>query len=162
MSLVPPPALDVIRRRRERYRPVWNGAIITSLCVAAGYVVGTTTLPAVPTPTNVARAYVEAKIAGDWSGAWAHLCRPVRSAIDYRTFAERADYANEYFHTPTDVDIEIGDVRGIQGPNGPSASVAVTMTSDERNREDWVYRGEVLIVEEDGGFRVCQEGASQA
>jgi hypothetical protein len=32
------------------------------------------------------------------------------------------------------------------------------VTSDERNREDWVFRGEVLIVNEGGEFRVCQEG----
>jgi hypothetical protein len=158
MTLVPPPALDVIRRERERYRSVWNGGIVTSVCVAGGVVLATTTLPAVPTPANVARAYVEARFGGDWPGAWATLCRAVRSAIDYPAFAERADYANEYFHMPSDVNIEIGDVRGVRELNGHSASVAVTVTSDERNREDWVFRGEVLIVNEGGEFRVCQEG----
>jgi hypothetical protein len=141
----------------ERHRPVWIGAIITSACVAAGVVLATMTLPAVPTPARVARTYAEARFASDWPQAWALLCETVRSAIDYPTFAERADHANEYFGMPSDVDIEIGDVRGVQGPNGPAASVAITATSGERRREHWVYRGEVLLVEEGGEFRVCQK-----
>lgn len=154
-----PLAADVDRRDRKRARRKRTFRIAVAV-IAGIFVSGWLHSPA-PTPTNVARAYVEAKITGDWSRAWALTCTTVHSAVDYATFADRAEYANRYYAMPSDVDVEIEGLRGIRGPSGPSAEVAIAMTSDEPNRGSWVYRAEMLLVQEPAGFRVCTKDADE-
>ena len=160
MTLTPPaPAHDVIRRRRESHRPVWNAAIITSALVGAGAVVALATLPAVPTPGHVAEAYLEARFAHDWSHAWALVCASNRAALgDSSAYAENVTFIDDYYSMPSDVDVEIDGLRGAQGPYGSAAAVAITVTSGEPNRSNWESSGEVLVVEERGEFRVCDPG----
>ena len=160
MTLTPPvPALDVIRRRRESHRPVWNGAIITSALVAAGAAAALATLPAVPTPGHVTEAYLEARFAHDWPDAWTLVCASNRAALgDSSAYAENVTFIDDYYSMPADVDVEIDGLRGAQGPGGRAAAVAIRVTSGERNRENWESSGEVLVVEEGGEFRVCDPG----
>lgn len=159
MTLASPLAVD---SRRKRSAAVWLGALLTSAFVGAGAAVAVSTLPAVPTPTNVARAYVEAWFASDGARAWGLLCSPSRSAMGgYTVFAENLASADEYNFFPSDVDVAVGDVHGVRGTSRPVAAVAVTATSDERNREEWEFSGELLLVEEGGAFRVCDQGLRQ-
>jgi hypothetical protein len=159
MTLASPLAVD---GRRKRSAAVWLGALLTSAFVGAGAAVAVSTLPAVPTPTNVVRAYVEAWFASDGPRAWGLLCSPSRSAMgDYTVFAENLASADEYNLFPSDVDVAVGDVHGARGTSLPSAAVAVTLTSDERSREDWEISGDLLIVEENGEFRVCGDGLGE-
>jgi hypothetical protein len=156
MSFTSP--LDVEVTGRGRTRSIWTGAIITSACVAAGVALATATLPAVPTPTNVAIAYTEARFAHDWPTTWDLLCGPTHAAMGgYAAFAEGVAHLDEYVR-PTDVDVSVGDVHGVRGASSPFATVAVTVTSVDGTLEDWETSGELFIVEEDGEFRVCQDG----
>ena len=148
-----PPAfvLEEIRRRRERRGPIWNGAVLTIAFVAAGVIVASMTLSPVLSPTNVAKAYAEARFARDWSGAWDLLCRPVRAANgDYRAFADRA--ADGFHFMPWDVDVSTGRMHGV---DGSAIVVPVSVRSREPLYKDWKADGDVILVLEDGKFRVC-------
>jgi hypothetical protein len=127
------------------------------MCVAGGFALAMTTLPVPRTPDRVAQDFVEARFDGDWRAAWEMLCRPVRESVAYATFVERFEYVNDYYVMPSDVDVTAGDVRVAPGPNGPALTVDVRVTSDERNRENWAIDAELLVVEEDGGLRVCSD-----
>jgi hypothetical protein len=117
----------------------------------------------VQTPANVAKAYVEVRFADDWTGAWSVLCRETRSTwVSYATYAENANYVNEYYAMPSDVDVSIGEVHDSRELGRAAAVVAMTVTSDERYREDWETGGDLLIVEEEGEFRVCNDGVARS
>jgi hypothetical protein len=123
----------------------------------------TWTLPAVPTPGNVARAFLEADNAHDWPKTWALMCSQTRSEIgDYSAFTQGLAYLDyyddEYSESDPVITIEIDDLRDVRAPSGPAVSVAVTMSSGERNRPSWESSGELLVVEEDGELRVCDQG----
>ncbi|TFV87429.1 hypothetical protein [Blastococcus sp. CT_GayMR16] len=148
-------------RPRHRTRSICLGAIITSACVAAGATLAQSTLPAAPTPTNVALAFFEASFANDGPGAWALLCRPTRLAIsDDETYTGELDEQDNA--GPPDVDISVGDIHGVAGPDGPAAAVTVTFTSEHGNPEDRELSLELQVVEEDGEFRVCFPGFTES
>ena len=158
-----PPPFVVAALPRKRSRAVWVGSIITSVFVTAGAALATWTLPAVPTPGNVARAFLEADNAHDWPTIWALMCSRTRSEIgDYSAFTQGLAYLDYYDDGYSESDpvitIEIDDVRGVRAPSGPAVAVAVTMSSGERNSPSWESSGELLVVEEDGELRVCDRG----
>jgi hypothetical protein len=162
--LVAPPRMGPSHQHAApvRRNPARVEAVITGACVAAGLSVALATLHPVQTPGRVVEAFVEAGIHEDWSTAWALVCRPTREAVGFTNFTEHVAYVNEYSMAPSDVDVEVEDIRTIHGQNGPMWSVAVRLTSDERNREDWEDRGEVPVVLEDGTPRVCPVPVSPA
>jgi hypothetical protein len=147
----PPPPLPA----RPRRRAVPKHALIAGAAVAAGFGLAMAALPPFGTPQNVAKAYVQARFDDDPSAAWAVMCQPFQEAISYTSFEETVIGVNEYYFMPSDVDIAIDDVRGIDEPSGPAVRVGVTVTSDERNREDWALPIDLVLVEEGGAFRVC-------
>jgi len=159
MSSLPPFVLDEIRRRRESRGPIWNGGIAVFTFVTAGAGVATWALPPGDTPTNVARAYVEARYDRDWARAWELVCRSTRSAFgDYAAYVEDSEYAFDSYVGPTDVDVSVDDVQAAVTQGRPSAAVTLTVTSVE----NWETGGEVLVVDEDGEFRVCGDQPSGA
>jgi hypothetical protein len=98
MTLVAPPAIDL---RRRRSWPIWLGAGITAAFAAAGTVVATAILPAFQTPADVAKAYLEARYAGNWSEAWARECSLTRSFVgDYSGFVDSAADWDEELSLP--------------------------------------------------------------
>lgn len=145
--------------RRERSRATYNGALLTALFVLGGAVLATVVLPPVPTPANVAKAYVNARFDRDWAAAWDLVCRPSREALgSYANYAEYADYWADRYRPPSDVSVSVGDLHGVPGGAGRSAIVTMSVTSDDRHRESWEVGGELTLVEEDGAFRVCGQG----
>jgi hypothetical protein len=82
------------------------------------------------------------------------ICTPSREAIGgVAIFAERVAYVNEYSMAPSEVDAEITAIERAQVSTGPALRMAVSLTSDER--DGWGDRGELLVVRENGEFRVC-------
>ena len=155
MTVVPHLVADVGRRRR--HGSIWAGALITSACVAAGSAVALSTMPAVPKPADVAKAYLEARYAADWSQAWALLCTPGRSfAGSYTAYAERSAYWDALLSLPADVAVAVGEVHSPPGP-GEFPTVSVTLTSAEQNPNRQMT-GELPVTVEDGQFRVCDGG----
>ena len=155
-----PPAfvLDEIRRRRERRGPVWNGLVLTTALVAAGFLVASMTLAPAPTPGNVVNAYVDALFARDWSAAWDLLCRPARAAnAGYAAYAEKSRQAFQFL--PHDVDVATDRLR-IVGEVRPGIAVPVMVTSDELDYENWHVAGVIVVVREGDAFRVCSSGVT--
>jgi len=77
MTVVPPPA----RVRSRRSGSIWLGAFVTAGLVAGGTVVATSALPTLQTPAEVAKTYLDARFAGDWSEAWAMECSMTHSFV---------------------------------------------------------------------------------
>jgi hypothetical protein len=154
-----PPAfvIEEIRRRRERRGPIWNGVVVTTLFVAAGFVVASMTLSPVPTPGNVAKAYVEARFARDWSAAWALVCGPAQTA--HGGYTAYADSAQDEMHfAPRDVDVSTGHVHRLNGLRS-GVAVPITVESEDLYYKDWVLDGNMIVVQEDDGLRVCERSA---
>jgi hypothetical protein len=148
-----PPAflVEEIRRRRERRNSICNGALLTSAFVAAGFVIASMTITPVPTPGNVAKAYVEARFARDWSTAWDLMCRPDQAA--HGSYAEYANSSHHGFHfMPRDVDVSTGRMHGV---DRSAVAVPVTVDSEDPYYEDWEVDGDLIVVREDGELRVC-------
>jgi hypothetical protein len=146
--------------RRARIRRARKGAVITSVFVAAGAAVATVTLPSVPTPANVATAYIEARFARDWPGAWELLCGQSRAAIGgYPVYTANANYWADNYFPPSDIEVSVGELHGNPGPDGPSAVVTMSVTSDEGNRHEWEVGGELILVNEGGEVRVCGQSS---
>ena len=156
MTAAPAFVLEEIRRRRERRGPIWTGVVLTIAFVAVGFCVASTTLLHVSTPNNVATAYAEARFDRDWAAAWDLLCRPARTANgSYRTYADRA--ADGFRFMPWDVDVSTGRMHGV---DGSAIAVPVTLSSRELLYEDWQVDDELVLVVEDGRFRVCDHSRS--
>jgi hypothetical protein len=135
--------------------PTRREAVITGVCVTAGLVAALVALPPAETPGYAAKTFVQAGIQEDWRAAWDLVCRPAREAAGgFASFVEQMNYVNGYNLGPTDVDVDIEDIRG---QAGPVWIVSVAMTSDDN--EDWEDRGEIPVVLEDGHFRVCTAAA---
>jgi hypothetical protein len=140
-----------LQRRRTRIEALAVGA-----CVVAGLGGFMAVVGPSDTPASVTGAFVEASFAEDTSAAWALLCRVGREAHGgYAEFSERIAGANQYLMNPSDVDVDIEGTEGVNQANARGVAVAYTVTSDEKNRENWDVWGEALVVREDGRFRVC-------
>jgi hypothetical protein len=151
MTAPPAYVLEEIRRRRESRGPIWNGGALTIAFVAAGFIVASMTLSPVLSPIDVAKAYAEARFARDWSAAWDLLCRPAQAANgDYRAYADSA--ADGFHFMPWDVDVSTGRMHDV---DGSAVAVPVSVSSPELLYEDWKADRDVLVVLEDGKFRVC-------
>jgi hypothetical protein len=148
----PPPdfVVEAMRRRRESRRPIHNAAGFTIAFVIAGVLITSVTLSPIRTPSDVARAYAEARFARDWSAAWDLLCSPARTAVhDYRAYA---DAASETFRVmPYEVDVSTGRTTRV---GASEIAVPVTVTSPEYR--DWELHGHVVLVLENARFRVCE------
>ncbi len=150
MTLFPPPALDTTRRR---WWSLWIGVLITSACVAAGAAVVLSTQQSVEKPAAVAKAYLEARCAGNWPQAWALVCTRTRWFVgDYTSFVANAVHWDEPLSLPRHFEVAVGDIHAAAQPGGFS-TVTAMVTSAER--KDWSITGEVPLVVEDGRFRVC-------
>lgn len=148
-----PLAADV--DRRDRRRSIRKCTVRLVLFVAGGAAVSAWTLPEVPTPSNVAREYVQTRYERDWAAAWEVMCRSSRSDWgDYATYAEHSEYVSKYYFMPTDVDVSVDGFRGAEKLGGPALTVALRVTG-----ERWNLGGDVDVVEEAGEFRVCNVGA---
>lgn len=140
----------------RRASSIRQGALITGMCVAVGAAVAAWTLPPAPTPTNITRTFLEARLASDSATAWDLLCRSVRYALgDENTLAENWARADELHVMPSDATVSIGDVEARKGFDGPFAAVAFTLSSEQGGTEDWHDAAYLFLVPEDGGFRVC-------
>jgi hypothetical protein len=155
MTLAPvSPALGVSRRRRTS---IWFGAIITSACVAGGATVALSTLHPVQKPADVAKTYLEARYAGNWSEAWALECMMTRTFVgSYADFVEDGAYWDQSLSLPRHVEVAVGDIQDSTEESAGFTSVAVTVTSAEKR--NWSISGQVPLVVEDGQFRVCDGG----
>jgi hypothetical protein len=117
-----------------------------------------TALPPLQTPARVAQTFVEARYAENWPAAWDLACRAGRDLHgSYTAFAEDLAYLNDYSMTPTDVDVEIEGLERVDEPGAHGVSVAFRATSGERP-DGWAERGEIFVIQEDGGLRVCIAG----
>ncbi|MCW2699758.1 MAG: hypothetical protein JWQ45_1293 [Blastococcus sp.] len=160
---MPPIAGEVIASpgpRRPPRPPTRSGAIrsdatVVAAAVAAGFALTVTTVPTAPTPQRVAESFVRALFDEDWTAARQVLCQSDRDRLDYPTFARRLVALNGDSPMPSDVDLELNDVRAGRGPDDPQIRVRITATSDERHREDWALTGDVPLLLEDGAVRVC-------
>jgi hypothetical protein len=154
MTVLPDFVVEEIRRRRESRAPIWNAAIIVGLVVAAGFTVAWMTLTPAPTYSNVARDYVEARLDRDWAAAWELMCRERQSSFGgFEAYAEQAEFVADFLFLPRDFDVSIGSTSEIDLPGLTGRTVAVTVTTDER--EGWRMGGPVLVVAEEGELRVC-------
>jgi hypothetical protein len=143
------------RMPRRPPRPVLTGAITTVACVAGAFGLAMQTLPPLQTPGRVAQTFVEARYAEDSPAAWDLICRAGRDAHGgYTAFTERLAYMNEYYMTPSYVNVEIEGLKSVSEPGAHGFSVAYRVTSDERPA-GWAERGEALVIQEDGELRVC-------
>jgi hypothetical protein len=141
--------------RRARNRATRKGASLVIAFVAGGAALGSWLLPPAPTPTDVAQAYVEARFDRDWEEAWSLVCREDRTLYgDYTAYAEQSDYVFRRYFMPTDVDVTTGSAHS--GPIGGSAAVTVSVTTPDGGMFlNWEIGGDVPVVAEDGGLRVC-------
>jgi hypothetical protein len=140
---------------RERDRAFWNGGIVATAFVATGFAVATMALPPVATPANVARSYTELRYDRDWAAAWELTCRSSRADWDdFATYAENSEYVFDYYSMPQDIDVSIDGFHGAVRSRVPAMSVALTIAADE----DWDLNGDLHVVEENGTFRVCDDG----
>ena len=145
----PPEAVD-----RRHHRSIWLGGALTRAFVAAGSALAASVMPLVPTPSNVAEAYVEARLTDDWAEAWELMCAPSRSELGgYSSFAERAADVNHRSAMPSEVDASVV-ADSPQATTPPSALADVIVTSDERS-EDWELHEFLDLVVENGKFRAC-------
>ena len=141
------------RRERRRLR---TEALITGACIPSALAAATVALPTPETPGTVVRTFVEARYGADWSAAWTLICRIGREAHGgYAAFVERMEYMNEYFFSPSDVDVDIRRSYGVNQPEARGVSVAYRVTSDEDGREYWAEGAEAPVIREDGEFRIC-------
>jgi len=137
-----------------RRRLPW-AALVTAVCVAAGFWLGATYLPEPPTPIHAAVAYTEASFARDWPAAWADICRSLRAVSDYGQFVESLDDWADHNSEPTEVDIETGDMKRVHIGSRSYFVVTVRATTEEPGWEDWRFHQAVPLVQEDGEFRMC-------
>ena len=149
-----PPAPAV--SRPQRTLSISIGALITSACVAGGAMVALATLHPVVKPADVAKAYLEARYAGDWTEAWALECDMTGAFVGgYAGFVVAAANWDEALDLPRHVEVTVGRVHHSETPGG-FAAVTATVTSPEQR--GWSISGEVPLVEEHGQFRVCDGG----
>jgi hypothetical protein len=154
------PVHEPIQRARRGRTRTRIEALAVGVCVATGFGASMVALPSFETPASVTRTFIDATFTKDWPAAWALLCDIGRDAHgDFGAFSERLTYAHEYLMNPSDVDVEIGEIDGVDQAKSRGVAVEYTVTSDARNREDWDVRGEALVVQEDGRFRVCTAGS---
>jgi hypothetical protein len=153
MTAPPEVVLDEIWRHRERRNSICKGALLTSVFVAVGFIVASMTLSPARAPSEVAKAYADARFARDWSGAWDLLCQPARAANGgYQAYADSA--AETLRFMPIDVDVSTGRMERIYGS---AVAIPVTVTSPEPLYKDWEAHSHVVLVLEDGKFRVCDD-----
>jgi len=154
MTLAAPSAIEVRRRRSRR---IWLGAGITVAFAAAGTVVATATLPTVQTPADVAKTYLEARYAGEWSKAWALECALTHSFVgSYSRFAENAASWDEELSLPRHVVVKVGD--GLHHDGEPDGFLTVTATVTSPERRGWSVTGELPLIVNDGQAQVCDGG----
>lgn len=143
--------------RARRRLPIWLGAIVTSACVAAGSAVALPVLHSVETPAEVAKAYLEARYAGDWSQAWAMQCWITHSALGSRSrFAKNGAYVDKELALPPHVTVEVAD--DIHPVPALDSFVSVTATLTSSERRDWSITGKVPLLVKDDQIRVCDGG----
>jgi hypothetical protein len=151
MTVVSPQAAE-----ERSTRSVWLGAAITSAVIAAGTAVAVWTVPDAPTPSNVAESFIHARFTGDFRAAWDLLCRETRSQLgDFPSFAEQVARTNLNSALPSDIDISAREVM-VQPTTPLKVNVGAVVTSEERNYDRFQVWLELL--EQDGQFRVCDDG----
>ncbi len=142
----------------RRPRPSPTAALVTAVCVAAGFWLGATYLPGPPTPVRAAVAYTEAGFARDWAATWALMCRSLRAVTDRDKFVDTLEHWAEHTSEPTNVDIETGDMELVHVGSRSYFVVTVKATTDEPRWRGWHFQEEVPLVQEDGEFRMCVPG----
>jgi len=154
MIAVPPPAPHVVRRKRTS---IWIGAIITTACVAVGTLAATATLAPLKTPAQVAKAYLEARYAGEWDEAWAMECAMTHSFVGSRSrFARAGSHWDEELRLPRHVVVDVAD--DVQAAEGLDSIITVTATVSSPERRDWSITGEVPLLVQDDRIQVCDGG----
>ena len=152
MTVASPTGVGVGHRRSG-----WLGAAITSAVVAVGTAAAMWTIPSVPTPTNIAKAFVEARFTGDFEGAWELLCGETRSVLgSYSSFAKQAARTNQTNSLPFEVDVAVREVQ-FQPTVPLEVDVGVVVTSEERD-DDWHIPGRMRLIGQGDQFRVCDNG----
>jgi hypothetical protein len=146
--------------RGRRLLPILLGAVITTAFVAGGTAVATATLPTLQTPADVAKTYLEARYAGDWSKAWAMECSLTHSFVgSYSRFAEDGAYWDEELFLPRHVVVHVGD--GLHHDAGqPDGFLTVPVTVTSAERPEWSIAGDLPLVVSDGQIQVCDGGLS--
>ena len=144
---------------RERARSINRCAVATLAFVVLGTAAALFAMPPVPTPGNVAKAFVEARYDRNWSAAWELLCRPARDVVgDHTFYSERSDYVFEYLSMPEDVEVSTGHLYRTEWHGKPAVAVPIWITAE--NPENWETGGDLRLVEEDGQLRVCDQGST--
>jgi hypothetical protein len=130
-------------------------ALLTGLCVAAGLIVASMTLPPPTTPGHAAEVFVRAMYDGDWPAAWRLLCQPARQSVgSFDHFAEQAAQVKKNERRPRSVRVFVDDIRLVRRPQ-PVFTVAVTVETLDLDRGHWREGGDVRVTVERGGFRAC-------
>jgi hypothetical protein len=130
---------------------------MTAAFAAAGTVVATATLPTFQTPPDVAKTYLEARYAGDWSKAWALECSPTHSFVgSYSRFAQDAATWDEELALPRHVEVKVG--HGLHHEGTPDGFLTVTATVTSSERRGWSITGELPLIVTDGQVQVCDGG----
>ena len=143
---------------RTSARAIWIGALATSVFVVTGAAVAAASIPDLPTPENVVRGYVQARFTHDFETLWNLSCRSTQArSHNYATFVRGLRFIAEK-DIPMDVDVSIGDIDEAAevGLGQRAVAVPVTITDHDPGPEAWKFEQEVLLVHEDGEFRVCR------
>jgi hypothetical protein len=134
-------------------RAIRTALLLTGAWLAAGAALALTAQPSPRPPDQVAQAFVEGVYSGDLPAAWGHLCEPIRANHTYAEFAERMGDVREHAFWLADPDVTVSDVRRSRGPDGSAFTVTLAVSSQEWSGAG--FDSELLVVEEDGGFRAC-------
>jgi hypothetical protein len=148
------------RPAQAHLRCVLTCALITSACTVAGLGLALSTLPPLQTPSQVATAYIEARLDQDWTTTRELVCGPALKANGFHAYTDEMTHLDESFPLPPDVNVALGTARVERGLTRPLISISVTLTSDAAGFKGWTQGGYLALVEEDGNLRVCSESAS--
>ena len=142
---------------RTRLSSVVLCLILTAAFVAAGTATATARLTRLQTPADMAKAYLEARYAGDWKAAWAMECWITHAATGTRSrFAEQAADQDQDLALPRHVAIQVAD--DIHPAQGLDSFISVTATVTSSERRDWSITGKVPLLVKDDEIRVCDGG----
>jgi hypothetical protein len=151
--LVPPPRPDVGDRAWRRRNLVAGGTVLAVVALAAGIAASLTFASATRSPRAVAEAFVAANLRYDWRTSWELVCD--RMQDEYGTVERWSRGHDEAIAGPlTDgVTVDVGDIRphGVSTPQYHDVEIRLS-------RGDETHLQQLLVVEEDGGYRVCGGG----
>jgi hypothetical protein len=148
--VAPPAAVGAPRRRNL----VAGGTVIAVVALVAAIATALTFASATRSPRAVAEAFVAANQRYDWRGSWELVCDGMQDrygTVEHwsRSHDEAIAVVGPFADGLT---ADIGDVRphGISTPRYYDVEIRLS-------RGDKIRRHQLLVVEEDGGYRVCGE-----